>query len=136
MDGLLPATPDMLAIVGRLIATYFPHLQGARLLVAMREQAADAGDGKVMVAATGVLAGAPFEYIIWFALDAWAVISDSDKEALAFHELTHCGRDEQGRAELRPHDQSVFTEEVKLYGAWWQDAQQRFKSARDAGESS
>lgn len=136
MDGLHPATPDMLAITQRLIATYFPHLQGARLLVGMREQAMEAGDGKLMVAATGVAKDAPFDYIIWFALDAWQLLSDIDRQALAFHELMHCGRDEQGRPKLTPHDESVFTGEVKLYGAWWEDAQVRFKSARDAGESS
>lgn len=135
LDGLQPAPPEITEVVKRLIDARFPQLKGARLIVASLAEALDAGEGKVRVAATGVNSdgGASFDYIIWFALDAWAVINDADREALVYHELTHCGTDEQGKPQLKPHDAAVFTDEVREYGAWWSDAQKRFKKARDAG---
>lgn len=135
LDGLQPAPPEITEVVKRLITAHFPHLKQARLIVASLAEALDAGEGKVRVAATGVSPdpNTPFDYIIWFALDAWAVINDADREALVYHELTHAGTDEQGKPQLKPHDAAVFTTEVKLYGAWWSDAQKRFKKARDAG---
>lgn len=139
--GLRPAPPEILAIVQRLIGTHFPHLATARLLVMVRDEAlpSDEGEGMVTIAATGVNSEgerAPFDYLTWFALDAWARMNDGDHEALVYHELTHAGRDAAGRPELTPHDAGVFNREVELYGVWWKDAQARFKSARDAGESS
>lgn len=140
MDGLRPAPPEIIAVVDRLITAHFPDLKRARLVVMVRDKALEAGledgPGKVTVAATGVNSddkSLPFDYLIWFALDAWQVINDGDREALVYHELTHAGRDEQGKPELKYHDAGVFDKEVALYGAWWTDAQKRFKKARSAG---
>lgn len=136
-DNLRPAPPEIIAVVDALIAEHFPQLRKARLVVAVQEQATDIGGGKVRVAASGANndRNAQFDYIIWFALDAWRVMNDGDREAIVYHELTHCGRDDAGRPELKEHDAGVFDKEIALYGAWWTDAQKRFKSARVAGES-
>lgn len=139
--GLRAAPPEIMSIVERLIAAHFPHLATARLAVMVRQQAEAAEDeGKVTVAAAGVnsegRSAAPFDYIIWFALDAWQLMSDGDHEALVYHELKHCGRDASGRPALTPHDAGVFDSEVELYGLWWQDAQARYQQARGAGERS
>lgn len=139
--GLRVAPPEITSIVERLLGTHFPHLATARLAVMVRQQApiADDEDGKVTVAAAGVNSNdpsLPFEYLIWFALDAWQTMNDGDHEALVYHELKHCGRDDAGRPELIAHDAGVFDSEIELFGAWWQDAQKRFKQARSAGESS
>lgn len=140
--GLRLAPPEIMSIVGRLIAAHFPHLATARLVVMVRQQAetADDEEGKVTVAAAGVNSEgksvAPFDYLIWFALDAWQLMNDGDHEALVYHELKHCGRDATGRPELTPHDAGIFDSEIERYGLWWQDAQVRFKQARAAGESS
>jgi hypothetical protein len=135
--GFAPAPPEILAVVGGLIATHFPHLAMARLAVLVRERPEDIGGGKMTVAATGVTADpdSPFEYIVWFAWDVWQMLDAGDREAIVFHELTHCDRDEAGKPLLKEHDAGVFTTEVERYGAWWQDAQARYKSAREAGES-
>lgn len=135
-DNLRPAPPEIIAVVDALIAEHFPQLRKARLIVLVQEQATDIGGGKVRVAAAGANndRNAPFDYIVWFALDAWQVMNDGDREAIVYHELTHCGRDEAGRPELKEHDAGVFSKEVELYGVWWKDAQKRFKAARDAGE--
>lgn len=93
MDGLRPAPPEIIAVVGRLIAAHFPHLATARLAVLVRDKAVDAGNEQVSVAATGANtddASLPFEYVIWFALDAWQLMSEADREAIVYHELTHC----------------------------------------------
>lgn len=131
LEGFRPAPPAVLAVVNRLMTTLFTHLATARLVIAIRERAEDVGEGKVMVAGAGVNPKADeFDYIIWVAWDVWQLIDDGDREALLFHELTHCERDEAGMPTIKPHDAGVFNEEVKRYGMWWEDAQRRFKSAR------
>jgi hypothetical protein len=139
-NGFLPAPPEVMEVVNRVMGDFFPHLVlERRLVVAIREQAQDVGNEQVSVAATGVNSeeGAPFDYIIWFALDAWQLLDDGDREALVFHELMHCGRDEAGRPQLIEHDAAIFNPEVTRYGLWWVDAQARYKAARDRtrGES-
>lgn len=125
-----PAPPEIIAIVNRHIAAHFPQLATARLVVAVRESAADAGEGKATVAATGVPANAAeaaqFEYFTWFAWDVWQMLDERAREAIVFHELTHCDRDEAGRPILKDHDAQVFNKEVELYGVWWQSAQKTF----------
>lgn len=131
-EGFRPAPASILAVVGRLIATHFPHLAAARLLVLARESAEPTGEGQFAVAAAGVPTGdaeaRQFDYVMWFAWDVWQALSDVDRDALVFHELMHCGRDEAGNPELKHHDAGVFNRELELYGAWWVDAQQRFKA--------
>lgn len=126
---LQPAPPEVLSIVNRLIDSYFPHLKTARLVIAVRAKAEPVEDDKATVAATGVNddAGNSFDYICWFALDAWQLLDEREREAIVFHELMHCGRDEAGRPALIDHDAQVFTAEVERYGAWWKSAQARFE---------
>lgn len=137
-SDLYPAPPDIQAVASALIATYFPHLQTARLAILARDEPEDAGmeDGlhKVTVAATGVNSGdkdVPFEYVIWFALDVWQMLDERARNAIVFHELEHCGRDENGKPVLKPHDAAVFNQEVKLYGVWWESAQEMLKARND-----
>lgn len=136
-DGLYPAPPEMVMVFNRLLVRYFPHLDRSRMVVLARDEVLDTGEGQFTIAATGVNLDpdAAFECIFWFAMETWVLLDERGKEALVFHELMHCGHDEEGRIQLIPHDAGVFTEEVKLYGPWWEDAQKVFKSARNAGES-
>jgi hypothetical protein len=127
---LHPAPPEVMAVVARLIEAHYPHLKTARLVVAVREtaQPVDDEEGKATIAATGVDPDAAngFEYLVWFAMDAWQLLDEQGREAVVYHELTHCGRDEQGRPALKEHDASVFNEEIELYGVWWTSAQEHF----------
>lgn len=137
MQELRPAPPEVLTVIDKLIAEHFPQLATARLAVLVREHAADIGGGRASVAATGIAgpgAPVPFEYVIWFALEVWRGLDEGDREAIAFHELTHCARDEAGRPMLKEHDAGVFTQEVELYGVWWKDAQKRFDALNDSPE--
>lgn len=143
-NDLRLAPPDVLAVVGELIDTFFPQLQTARLVVLVRDMPEDAGPGddgqpQQTVAATGVSddPAHPFEYVMWFAMSVWDFLDDMQRHAIVLHELIHCDRDpETGKARLKPHDESVFTLEVELYGAWWKTAQEQLKqlNARQAGK--
>lgn len=142
-NDLRPAPPEVLDVVGELIGQYFPELATARIVIAVRDTPEDSGPGEdgqpqETVAATGVNdePDAPFEYIVWFAWTVWEFLDDLQRHAMVFHELEHCGRDETGKPHLKPHDESVFTAEVELYGAWWKTAQEKLKelNARQAGK--
>jgi hypothetical protein len=64
-------------------------------------------------------------------MEAWNLLDQHGREAMIYHELTHCSHDEQGRPHLRPHDAGVFNDEIKIFGIWWEDAQKQFKAAHD-----
>lgn len=118
---------------------YFPHVRRERVIVLARDKALEVDEGQSTIAATGVNPDpdAEFECIFWFSMEAWNLLDAQGREALVFHELMHCGQDEQGKPMLIPHDAGVFTAEVQRYGLWWVDAQAKFEAAHkssDGGE--
>lgn len=132
-EGFRPAPPAVTMVIARLITGFFPQLATARLLLAIREHVVEAGTGMVSVAGAGInpdAGAADFEYLVWVAWDVWQVINDGDREALLFHELIHCDRDEAGKPVMRPHDAGVFNEEIARYGAWWTDARLAYKARK------
>lgn len=135
---LFQAPPEMVMVFNRVLMRHFPHMDRGRMVVLARDKALDLGDDQSTIAACGVNPDpdAEFECIFWFALEAWQLLDERGREALVFHELTHCGHDEQGRPVLVPHDAGVFTAEVEQYGTWWKDAQARFKARSDAASKS
>lgn len=132
-DGLYPAPPEMAAVFGRVMATYFPHMLEQRWIVLARDTAVEAGPGQSTIAACGVNddPDAEFECVFWFSIEAWQLLDARGQEALIFHELSHCGHDEEGKPMLIPHDAGVFNDELKIYGIWWEEAQKQFKAAND-----
>lgn len=143
MADLTPAPPEITSVANALITAYFPNLVGVPIAILVRQEPQDAGKGEdgqhqVNVAATGVNtdASVPAEYVMWFAWNVWQFLDDMQRQAIVFHELMHCGRDATGKPVLAPHDESVFTREVELYGAWWKTAQEKLKElyTRPAGE--
>jgi hypothetical protein len=136
-DDLRQAPPDMLAVFGQVLMQYFPEKAHERIAVLARDMALEVGPGQFTIAACGVDPDpdAQFECIFWFSMEAWNLLDQRGREAMIYHELTHCSHDEQGRPYLKPHDAGVFNDELKIYGIWWEAAQKQFKSARDAGES-
>lgn len=136
-DGLRQAPPDMLAVFGQVLMQYFPEKAHDRIAVLTRDTAVEAGPGQSTIAACGVNPDpdAEFECIFWFSMEAWQLLDARGRQAMIFHELTHCSHDEEGRPYLKPHDAGVFNDEIKIFGIWWEDAQKQFKQARDAGES-
>lgn len=123
IDELHPAPEDVEATVHQLIMQDFPQLALKRLAIAVRTTALENDEGQYTVAATGVSQGAdPFDYILWFAQDVWELLTYNQREAIVFHELMHCDSGKADSTGLRPHDASVFDEEVKRYGVWWESA--------------
>lgn len=132
LEGLFPAPPEIEQIAHYLISRYFPHLQELRIVLLARESVLEAEDGQVTVAATGVSSNPedPFDCIFWFAMDVWEILEPNEKEAIIFHELMHCDHDGMGHGDLKPHDAGVFTQEVQIYGAWWERPSKVLKEMR------
>lgn len=134
--NLRPAPPEMTEVVQRLIAKHFKPLRTSRIALLVRDRAEETEGDTSSVAAAGVNSdpSLPFEYVVWVAWEVWQMLDATEREAILFHELMHCGRDEAGRPMLKPHDAGVFNEEIELYGVWWKDAQKKFKKRDDARE--
>lgn len=134
MEGMRPAPPEVGAVVGSLIARYFPELRSERFALLVRDTALEAEEGQVMVGACGVNTApdAEFHCIFWFAWDVWQLMTPLEREAMVFHELMHCDHDEAGQVQLAPHDAAVFTQEVKRYGAWWERPGQAYRALRQS----
>lgn len=134
MEGMRPAPPEVLAVVGYLIGRYFPKLRTVRFAVLVRATALEAEEGQIMVGACGVNTDpdAEFTCVFWFAWDVWQLLLPHEKEAMVYHELKHCDHDDIGHAMLAPHDAAVFTDEVKLYGAWWERPGQAYRALRQS----
>lgn len=122
MDGLRPAPPELEAIAKELIVRDFPHLLEKRFVLAVRDVAPQTSEGQSTAAAVGISTNPndPFDYIFWFAWDVWQLFTTNEREAIVFHEFMHCDSSRADSTGLRPHDASVFDEEVKRYGVWWQ----------------
>lgn len=135
-DDLRPAPPELVAVFLRVMTRHFPHMIDNRWIVLARDTALEAGAHQSTIAACGVNTDpdAEFECVFWFSMEAWRLLDARGQEALIFHELSHCGHDENGKPMLKPHDAGVFNDELKIFGIWWEDAQKQFKKARDAGE--
>lgn len=58
------------------------------------------------------------DFLIWVAWDVWAGLTEHQREALLFHELSHIGLDEDGNPALAHHDVEMFYQELTQYGAW------------------
>lgn len=125
MPDFSPASPDLLARLDRLIAAYHPHLRDARLEVQMRDKA-QANSGSVAWAevdtADNDAEARAFDFTVWFAADVWAKLDETQRDALADHELYHCQYDEAGKPTLVPHDIQEFNAIIARYGLWWPDA--------------
>lgn len=132
--GFGPATDEMLAVVDRVIRQYGANdlaaVVDARIVVLSRDKAEAIEREVQSIAAVGAATDedelAQFDFILWLAQDVWQTLSETEREALVFHELMHCDRDEAGRPALRTHDAAVFNREVELYGLWWVAPQRVF----------
>lgn len=128
MADLRPAPPEFKQRISRLIAAYpqrLGHLRDARFEVLVRDEApviegAEAW-GEVDTPDDDA-ERAEFDFSIWFALDTWALLDDFQRDALTFHELSHCGWSADGKPQLLHHDVEMFDAELKHFGVWWDDA--------------
>lgn len=141
--------PEAQRIVDALIPKHHAHLLDVPVLCVMRDKAAKSG-GKVtwgkarkVDGLTAFLARDPADanyprefFILEFARDVWATLSDVQKRALVDHELCHCSIeiDDEGELHLgmRPHDIEEFAEIVDRHGLWRDDLKIFAKPILDA----
>lgn len=131
--GLRAAPPEVIDVARRLVMRDFPHLAQLRIAILVRDTVLEGEEGQVSVAATGVSTTPekdPFDCIFWFAWDVWQLLTDLEREAIVYHEFKHCDHDDMGHGELAPHDASVFNDEVRKYGVWWERPAQVYKELR------
>lgn len=136
--------PEAQRIAEALIPKYHSHLQGIVVRCVLRDKAAKSG-GKVVYGKARKVDGLtaylayPDEdnlvrefFILEFARDVWATLSDDSKRALVDHELCHCSIDIDDEGELhlaiRPHDIEEFNEIIERHGMWTPDLQEFRKS--------
>jgi hypothetical protein len=130
------AVPELTTIGAALVKRYpeFGFLKDARIEYRWkrkggRSQGRDTY-GKCVKTSGALRHFARCDYLIWVAADhvresAW---SNLQLEALLYHELCHCGceidDDEKSpaygdmRLTIRGHDDEVFLDELRRYGAW------------------
>lgn len=124
MAETYPAPPEILERVERIANAYHPHLRDARLKIGVREKTPT-----IMHALTWGEVDTPnndaearaFDFSIWFALDAWATLDNTQRDALVDHELSHCIWDDEGKPKLNGHEIEEFNGVLERYGLWWPD---------------
>lgn len=126
MPDFSPAPPELRARIDRLIAAYRPQLADARIELQTRAKAPTAS-GAITWGETDTADNTgeerQFDFTIWFAADVWAGLSEIERDAIALHELSHCGYDEAGKPQLIVHDIEEFNLVLAVYGFWWPGAQ-------------
>jgi hypothetical protein len=60
------------------------------------------------------------DFVVWLAADHCRdfSVTDRQRDANLFHQLSHCSVDEQGKPFISGHDFEGFESEVHRYGAW------------------
>lgn len=134
--GYVNATEDMVELVKELVKAHHGHLEGMKIAVIARETAATK-DGKTVFGTAGLvpkkvrpLLKADYDFIIVLALDVWDDSKPERRRIMVDHELSHCGKNEDGSPKMKPHDLEEFATIVKRYGAWRDDTgEERVKQA-------
>lgn len=65
---------------------------------------------------------ADFDFVLTFAKEAWAFLTDEQLRALADHVLSHC-KYINGTYTLVDHDVTDFTDVLARHGFWWNGAE-------------
>lgn len=137
--------PEVQMIAGKLVREFpelLGHLGGMRVDYHWRDKAQDKNGKTVLGTATLVsgknalrahpavvgteewVEGAAHAYFeIEIAFDQWKYLSECQRKALVFHELLHCGEDDQGNPMLLPHDVEEFGAVAEHFGLWKGDVE-------------
>ena len=118
----------VIVLAQELIKAHHPNLADARIGILFRSEAPISGGKRTLGQASTVTAKwlpllrEPYDFIIWLAADAWEELDPRQRRALLDHELYHCHLDNEGKAEMRPHDIEEFAEIIQRYGFWRGDS--------------
>jgi hypothetical protein len=149
-------TEELQRTAGYLINNHFTHLSSKRVEFMMVQSRDSKGNvsapktkGKEMWGRASVVSGknawlaTPQEdqyrspdkfHVVEVSKPTWDALEDRPKsrEALLYHELSHCDLDEAGEACIAPHSLEDFTAVVRRYGPDWNaDAQAFFQAGAE-----
>ena len=117
----------VIVLAQELIEKHHSNLRDARIGILFRSKAPVSGGKRTLGQASTVTAKwlpllrEPYDFIIWLAADAWEELDPRQRRALLDHELYHCHLNNDGKAEIRPHDIEEFAEIIQRYGFWRED---------------
>ncbi len=118
--------PEMVTQMAEdLIANYHPSLHDARIAILFRSEA-PITNGKVTLGQASkvtdrwrpLMKDMEMHFVIWLAQDRWDVMDKRKRRALLDHELCHCYLDNDGKAQLHPHDFEEFAVIIQRHGYW------------------
>jgi len=129
---LAPEIDDAIQMVIEKYPDKFKFHLEAKFLGVFRYKASKRGNKFILGSAQGVSelykTIIHCDYIIQIWRDAWFQMDDKGKEALIFHELSHCFIDKKEDKKnsglfsysfrLLPHDFEGFTDELEIFGNW------------------
>lgn len=125
LPKLWPADAHMIAMSHRLIAENDMAADGAEIAFVMRGKHGEA-NGKVVLgscakqsARNRMLIG--FDFVIEIAWDFWAAFTDTQRDALLHHELSHIGTSENGGWCMVAHSVEEHVATIERYGLWKPD---------------
>ncbi len=132
----------------------FSSLAGAKIVYCWREKAQQKHDKTILGTASIVSGrnallvarnalgtedwseGKDFAFhVIEIAADAWKDLSEHQRQALVYHELLHCGMDDDGDPLIMPHDVEEFRRVGEVFGLWKADLERFAESLNSAPPS-
>lgn len=140
---------DEYVLLDRIAADWHPHLADALILLAWRVGWSEDKDGKLILGQCKKASDLGKElrehdFVILLNKEAWETLSDSQREALLDHELSHCAvslddkgkprKDDRGRTvyRLRKHDIEDFTAVIRRHGCYKRDLEDFVHAALEA----
>ena len=107
----------------------FKELKNCKFVTLFRNNPIKKGEklvfGSAQAMSKKMKAIAPADFIIEIWYEAWGELDEEKREALIFHELSHCKYEEKEKdGEIKyyykssPHDFEGFNDELELFGNW------------------
>ncbi len=116
------ASPDLLAMAGRLIETNHHKLLDAKIGFLFRDTAGSSQGketlGKAQKVPDRLKPYLNLDFMIWISEEDWNSLPATSREALLDHELSHCTFDENDNPKIVGHDIEEFVDVIKRHGAW------------------
>lgn len=144
--------PEVRMMAGELVGEFpalLSHLANYRVVYAWRDKA-QAKNGKTVLGTASLVTGrnallatphslgperwsegAAYQFfVIEIAADEWKHLDECQRKALVFHELLHCGEDDDCKPMIVPHDVEEFSAVAEHFGLWKSDLEQFAQSLK------
>lgn len=123
-EKYIPA-PEVEKVAMELIAKYHPHLAEAKIAYVFKKDSWSKNGKWILGSAhkcsekEKLLHG--YDFIITINRDSWMLFTEDKREAVVDHELCHCGKSEDGKYILVPHDIEDFAAVIRRHGLYKED---------------